>query len=460
MDNALQIKTIEFKLYLNQPQIAIFDDWLDKGRHIWNKGLAVLEELQQQKWSEKAGLDPLESKVKLQWHRNNIEGIKAKDKDLYGLACSIAYSSRRLGLDYVPAVSLRFPKVLDGAPKSLIYQASGTYGMCTRFKNGIIADLMESWKAYQSKTNITAKRTKYKGRRFPLRSLSNGSGTIKVVSDTMVRFPLIGDLRTKGLKRLPPDCKICIARICKKTSGWYLQIVIKADLPIPVVKHPDTAIAIDPGVVFAISTDYGRQVESPRFLKQTTKKLRREQRKLSRRTLRGKNWQKQQAKIAKLHEKTSRQRTAFWQKETTYLTNQFGAIALEDNNLRNMTRRPKAKKREDGKGWEQNKAKAKGGLNKALLDVAAGQLKVMLPAKTKVRGSEFHLVPAHYNSQTCSSCGSIDKLNRVSQSLFRCLSCGFSDNADINACKNIHGKVEWSKPYKKVGTPVSLEEPD
>ncbi|MCY4560904.1 MAG: zinc ribbon domain-containing protein, partial [Flavobacteriaceae bacterium] len=46
-------------------------------------------------------------------------------------------------------------------------------------------------------------------------------------------------------------------------------------------------------------------------------------------------------------------------------------------------------------------------------------------------------IPPHYTSQKCSRCGTIDKKNRLSQSKFKCLSCGFSMNADINAANNI-----------------------
>ncbi|MCY4562313.1 MAG: zinc ribbon domain-containing protein [Flavobacteriaceae bacterium] len=46
-------------------------------------------------------------------------------------------------------------------------------------------------------------------------------------------------------------------------------------------------------------------------------------------------------------------------------------------------------------------------------------------------------IPSHYTSQECSRCGTKDKKNRTSQSEFKCLSCGFSMNADINAANNI-----------------------
>lgn len=45
-----------------------------------------------------------------------------------------------------------------------------------------------------------------------------------------------------------------------------------------------------------------------------------------------------------------------------------------------------------------------------------------------------------YSSQTCSHCGYVDKLNRPSQSTFRCLWCGHTLHADLNAATNIEAR--------------------
>jgi tRNA(Ile2) C34 agmatinyltransferase TiaS len=41
------------------------------------------------------------------------------------------------------------------------------------------------------------------------------------------------------------------------------------------------------------------------------------------------------------------------------------------------------------------------------------------------------------SSQRCSCCGYTAKENRASQALFRCQGCGYEENADVNAAKNI-----------------------
>lgn len=52
------------------------------------------------------------------------------------------------------------------------------------------------------------------------------------------------------------------------------------------------------------------------------------------------------------------------------------------------------------------------------------------------RRSVFRSVPAYYTSQTCPACGLVDRRNRDGE-IFLCRACGHTDNADVNAAKNI-----------------------
>ena len=42
-----------------------------------------------------------------------------------------------------------------------------------------------------------------------------------------------------------------------------------------------------------------------------------------------------------------------------------------------------------------------------------------------------------FTSQRCSACGHLAPESRESQALFRCVACAYTDNADVNAAKNI-----------------------
>jgi len=60
-------------------------------------------------------------------------------------------------------------------------------------------------------------------------------------------------------------------------------------------------------------------------------------------------------------------------------------------------------------------------------------------------GIDFIEVNPAYTSQTCSSCGYVDKKNRVSRDTFRCRWCAHEDCADTNAAANILTRRSWQK---------------
>ncbi len=70
---------------------------------------------------------------------------------------------------------------------------------------------------------------------------------------------------------------------------------------------------------------------------------------------------------------------------------------------------------------------------KDILNTGWGGLKQKLGYKS----ARLVEVNPQYTSQTCSRCGFIDKNNRPTQAMFKCLACGHTDNADVNAALNI-----------------------
>ena len=107
-------------------------------------------------------------------------------------------------------------------------------------------------------------------------------------------------------------------------------------------------------------------------------------------------------------------------------------IVVEDLKVANMSK--------SAKGTIENKGtnvKVKSGLNKSILDQGWSMLVDMLDYKQQWRGGLLVKVDPRYTSQTCSSCGHVAKENRLTQANFNCVECGFSENADINASRNI-----------------------
>ena len=69
----------------------------------------------------------------------------------------------------------------------------------------------------------------------------------------------------------------------------------------------------------------------------------------------------------------------------------------------------------------------------------------MVIYKAKQVGIEVILVDPKYTSQKCSECGHIHEDNRKTQSLMDCVSCGYVENADVNAAINISRAVKLKK---------------
>jgi IS605 OrfB family transposase len=71
---------------------------------------------------------------------------------------------------------------------------------------------------------------------------------------------------------------------------------------------------------------------------------------------------------------------------------------------------------------------------------AFGQLRAFVD-KARLAGVPVLVVDPRNTSRRCSVCGWVEKGNRVSQSVFRCRSCGHGENADLNAAKNIRWRA-------------------
>ena len=105
---------------------------------------------------------------------------------------------------------------------------------------------------------------------------------------------------------------------------------------------------------------------------------------------------------------------------------------FEDLRIKNMTKRSKTKKDASGR-FLPNGAKAKAGLNRAILSSAWGQVVSFTTYKALRHGKLVITVPYAYSSQECAACTFTSLDNRLAQAEFVCQRCGHTDNADHNA---------------------------
>lgn len=74
------------------------------------------------------------------------------------------------------------------------------------------------------------------------------------------------------------------------------------------------------------------------------------------------------------------------------------------------------------------------------------QLRQYISYKAERMGVPVIFVDPRNTSRTCPECGCVDKANRKSQSVFLCIQCGFSANADYVAAVNIAARASVNTP--------------
>ena len=194
-------------------------------------------------------------------------------------------------------------------------------------------------------------------------------------------------------------------------------------------------VAIDLGVSrFATLSDgsYIEPLSTFNSFKQLQAKLAMAQRRLSKKVKFSANWQKLTNKIARLHERIANARHDFLHKVSTQISKNHAMVVVEDLKVRNMTRSAKGDLAKPGRH-----VKAKSGLNRSILDQGWGMFVQMLEYKQAWLGGEVMKVNPQHTSQTCPCCHHVSKDNRTTQSRFKCVACGYAENADLVGACNV-----------------------
>ena len=121
---------------------------------------------------------------------------------------------------------------------------------------------------------------------------------------------------------------------------------------------------------------------------------------------------------------------------STDLVRRFGRIAVEDLQIRNMTRSAAGTVEEPGKNVAQ-----KSGLNRSITEQTWGILHNQLAYKAEYAGRGLIKVNPAYTSRTCSGCGVILKEKLETYRLFVCQACGLVMDRDLNAARNIEARA-------------------
>jgi len=204
------------------------------------------------------------------------------------------------------------------------------------------------------------------------------------------------------------------------TNKYYVSILVENHQIKPEKKSIKTAtsVGIDLGIKdFCITSD-GKKFENKDFFKSTMRKLRVEQRSLSRKKKGSNHYKKQKMVLALLHEHIRNQRQDYLHKISKYLVDNYDTICMENLNVSGMVKNHN--------------------LARAISDMGWGEFKSMVEYKCDWYGKNLSIIGRFDpSSKTCSSCGHIYKGLTLADREWTCSKCGTIHDRDVNAAINI-----------------------
>lgn len=284
---------------------------------------------------------------------------------------------------------------------------------------------------------------RFKGRRHwrSVQFKEWGNGVALDPASQRLKISGVGAVRIRLHRPVQGSPKTC--SLVRKPDGWYAHIVCdlggaptSAD---PQLVPETTRASLDLGVESFATLHDGTPIENPRHLRRATRKLRHEQKALSRCKRGSQRRAKQRERVAKAHLKVVRTRRDFHHKQAHALAERYQAVAVEDLTVTTMVRSAKGTVEQPGCHVRQ-----KAGLNRSILDAGWGQFVRLLSEKLQARGGVLVQVDPRGTSQQCPGCAArVPK--PLSERWHSCPACGLLIHRDHNAAINIHHRA-WAVP--------------
>ena len=254
-----------------------------------------------------------------------------------------------------------------------------------------------------------------------------------------IKIPTLKFVRVKEYGYIPKNTNIKSGTITKIADRYFLSLIIEVK---DIVKAENTGtkgLGIDLGIKDTAICSNGRifkNINKTIKIKKLKKKLKREQRKMSRsieyskskkiKLKELKNFNKKKLKVQKIFYRLNCIRDDYNNKMVNEITRaKLKYITIEDLKVSNMIK---------------NKH-----LSKAIQEQNFYSIRTKLINKCKERNIELRLVDIFYpSSKTCSCCGSVKKDLKLNDRIYKCCNCGLEIDRDYNASINL----EKAKVYK------------
>ena len=261
-----------------------------------------------------------------------------------------------------------------------------------------------------------------------------------IVERHRVKIPTLKWVRLKEKGYIPINAKVISGTISFKAGRYYVSILFDENKQNKNYLTYTEGIGIDLGVKeFAVISNniVKPNINKTSKVKKLEKKLKREQRRLSKKyenkkkggeksVTKSANIDKQVLKIQKLHQRLNNIRIDYINQIVSELVkNKPEFITIENLNI---------------KGMMKNRY-----LSKAIAQQNFYNFRIKLQNKCKQFGIELRIVSRFYpSSKRCACCGNIKKDLKLSDRVYICSECGYENDRDFNAAINLKNAKEYT----------------
>ena len=396
--------TYEFKSSPTQNQIAMFEEWLETHRRVYNYALAERKD-----WYQSRSCQVNACSL----HSQYIIPADAP-RPRFASQCKSLTAARKKNEFFKRVNAQCLQQTLRRLEKAFVSMWEQNHGF-PRFKKP--------------------------GR---MRSFSFPQLGVNPLANGFVKIPVIGAVKVRQSRSIPDGGAIKQARVVKRVSGWYVMLTVQWDVSVPSPLPHGEAVGIDVGLTSFIATSNGLTVKSPKFFVDAERKLKLLQQRVSRKRIGSNNWKKSQKKVALLHEYVANCRKDWHRKLSHRVCDSAGTVFIEDLNLIGLSG---------------------GMLGKHCLDAGFGQFFNILEQTCFKRGAYFQKVESRKTSQICPNCGIETGKKELSERTHICNSCGYTTDRDVAAAQVVLGRglaavglsVKMLAEGKFIGIPVMQE---
>ena len=213
--------------------------------------------------------------------------------------------------------------------------------------------------------------------------------------------------------------KICFATISKNKAGRYhISITVKQDYT--PCKKSNRSVGLDLGIKDFVITSDGVKYKNHRSIIRTLKrKLKHNQRHLSRKIHGSKRYENQVLKCNRIYQKITDVKTDYIHKITNELVRNYDVIKVEDLNIKGMMKNHKLAEAISECNWYQF--------------IQTLEYKCLWNEKELIKIDRFYP-----SSQMCNECGYVNKqVRNLNVREWTCPNCSYHHDRDVNAARNI-----------------------